>query len=654
VDQLVNKVAPEFDTMLKTYEYAADHYADLPCLGTRLPKSDGTYDTKFTYESYKTVRERRNRIGAGIRTLLGRDDKYIVGLYSANRAEWVITMLATQAFDLIYTALYDTLGPSTSAYILNFTEAPIIVVARNKLSTILQLKKNDGLPHLKFVVTMEPLHLAQDFGLIQLAESRGVRLLDFNQLERIGISNPLPIIHPAPDTTYGISFTSGTTGNPKGVEITQRMTAAFVAFSLGSVSCEAPQNEQTRVFSFLPLAHIYEVSNLSMQLTQGCSIAFPPDPSPLKLGENLGIVKPHLVALVPRIYTKMEAALKDKMSNSVIGRQVLKGIESKIERSTDDELSHSLLLDSVFLNGVRKKLGVDKTFTLISGSAPIGAETVNFIRAVLGTGFSQGYGLTESTSGVFIASPFEKEITCGGVGVTSEFRLRSLPEMNYHTHDEQGNELDEPQGELLLRGSQIFPRYFKNPEATNEAFDSEGWFKTGDVAKLDHRGRILIIDRVKNFFKLAQGEYITPERIENTYLSVCSFLTQLYVHGDSMKTYLVAIAGVDPDAFKSHLSHYRKTHELSKLNIDDILRRVNASPDLKRLVLLEMDGYVKHEGLHGFEKLHNVELMVEPLKISDETITPTLKIKRNVASRFFKDSFEQLYSEGSLLKSNKL
>lgn len=652
---LVDKVAPGFDTVLSVMEHAFAHYPDRPCLGTRLLKKDGSdYEDHFTYATYREVQEKRNRIGSGIRTLVGRDEKFVVGLYSSNRPEWVVTMLATQAYDLIYTALYDTLGPTTSAYILNFTETPLLVVSKEKLRSIFQLKKNNGLPHLKFVVVMEPLDLEKDFGLVQVAESRGVRILDFNQLENIGRLNPLPVIKARPESTFGISFTSGTTGNPKGVEITQSMTAAFVAFSLSSVYVTVKPEDQIRVFGFLPLAHIYEVCNLSMQLTTGCSIAFPPDPSPLKLVENLAIVKPHIVCLVPRVYTKMEASLKEAMSSSFVGRQLLKGIESKIEQSTDDGLPHSILLDSLALKGVRKKLGVSETSILISGSAPIGSETVDFLRSSLGTGFSQGYGLTESTSGISVSSPFDKEVTCGGIAITTEFRLRALPQMNYHTHDEKGVELDEPQGELLLRGPQIFPRYFKNPEATKDTFDEDGWFKTGDVARRDSRGRITIIDRVKNFFKLAQGEYITPERVENAYLAVTPFLTQIYVHGDSMKTFLVAIVGVEPEAFKTHLSRHRKTHHLARLPIEQVLEKVNNSPEIKKFILHKLDDNVKHEGLQGFEKLHNMEFMIEPLKISDDTITPTLKIKRNIAAKFFKDSFEQLYKEGSLLKNNKL
>lgn len=651
-DELIDVLAPQFDTLAKLFDFATDRYADSPCFGSRHPiDGEDQYENKFSYETYSTVKQRRDRIGSGIRTLVGRDDNYVVALYSANRAEWAISMYATQAYGMTYTALYDTLGPRTSAYILNLTEAPVIILAKNRLHSVLSLKRND-LPNLKFIITMEPLNLAKDFGLIQLAESYGVKLLDFAQLEELGRWNPQSKIEASPETTFGISFTSGTTGNPKGVEITHRMLAAFVVFSLTSASSKTSTGEQTRALSFLPLAHIYEVTTLSMELVSGCSIAFPPDPSPLKLVENLCIVKPHVAMLVPRVYTKMEGSIKDKLESSAIGRQVLKSIEHKVTTAKDSEINRSFMLDAL-LKGARTKLGLENTICVFSGSAPISAETVRFLRVVLGTGFAQGYGLTESTSGVFLSNPYENDITCGAVAVTCEFRLRALPEIGYHTHDKHGVELNGPQGELLLRGPQIFPRYYKNPEATADSFDEQGWFKTGDVASMDSRGRILIVDRVKNFFKLAQGEYVTPERIENTYLSVCSFLNQMYAHGDSLRTYLVGVAGVDPVAFMGYLSRNKKLATLAHLPIDQALKKLNEEmPELKRLILKEMESHVKTEGLQGFEKLHNVKFMVEPLKIEDDTITPTMKIKRNIASRYFKDVFAELYNEGSMLNNN--
>lgn len=198
-----------------------------------------------------------------------------------------------------------------------------------------------------------------------------------------------------------------------------------------------------------------------------------------------------------------------------------------------------LLYDRV-LGLLRKKLGMKNLKVIMSGSAPISPETLKFLKASLNTGVGQGYGMSETFAGVMASSIFETDASsCGPVSITTECRTRDLPAMGYTSKDEGG-----PRGELLVRGPQIFPEYYKNPEETAKSFDEDGWFYTGDVARIDSKtGRTYIIDRVKNFFKLAQGEYVTPERIENTYLSCFPYIAQLFVHGDSLRTHLVGVVG---------------------------------------------------------------------------------------------------------------
>ena len=143
------------------------------------------------------------------------------------------------------------------------------------------------------------------------------------------------------------------------------------------------------------------------------------------------------------------------------------------------------------------------------------------MKAALNVGIMQGYGLSESFAGCMASSKFEPEAaTCGATSITTEVKLKDLVEMGYTSKDEGG-----PRGELLLRGPQIFREYYKNPEETAKAIDEDGWFHTGDVAKINSKGRISIIDRAKNFFKLAQGEYVTPEKSK-----VCIYLNFRILH----------------------------------------------------------------------------------------------------------------------------
>lgn len=218
--------------------------------------------------------------------------------------------------------------------------------------------------------------------------------------------------------------------------------------------------------------------------------------------------------------------------------------------------------------------------------------------------------------------------------------------MNYFSSDKEG-----PRGELLIRGPQIFKEYFKDAEETKKSKDEEGWFYTGDIARIDaSNGRLYIIDRVKNFFKLAQGEYITPEKIENNYLSSFPLVQQLYVHGDSLQTFLLAVVGVEPDSIKKWLETKCNINQSELSSNDAIIEYINKKEN-KAKFLGEMN---KSTGgsLQGYEKVHNVYIDIEPLTIETNVLTPTLKIRRPIASKFFRSEFDRLYDEGSLIHNN--
>lgn len=651
-DNLITKIIPELDTVLKHFEKVVEVKPDSNCLGTRLKKDDF-----FTFKSYKEIQLIKNQFGSGLRNLLNTIDNKdeIVSIFSPNRIEWVVSSLACQSFNLTSTALYDTLGPKTSKFILNFTKSPILITTIDNLPKILNILNNsrENLPFLEFIILMDGLKF-EDYGLIKIFEAFNIKLLDFNQVLSIGKLNPIDLNPAKFDSVLSISFTSGTTGNPKGVLITHQMCVATMTFSFSQIGIDKDKNS-IRYFSFLPLAHIYEMLNIYGNISRGFEIAFPPDPSPLTLVENLRIYKPHFVTLVPRVYTKIEGAIKSGLSSGFIGKNIISKLisykEEEISKTNESaiDISKSIYsIDHLIIKKLRNLIGFNDLKLCISGSAPIAKETIQFIKSAFNVEFLQGYGLTESCSGISIELPNQNDQTCGLISIGIEIKLKDLPEMNHLTHDSNGKELMEPSGELLLRGDQIFKNYFNDLNETNKVLNN-GWFSTGDVAKIDKFGRILIIDRVKNFFKLSQGEYITPERIENIYLSkISKLMTQLFIYGNSNKNYLVSIVGVDPVQLRVTLDLFK--FDYKNLNEFQILNKINNSRELKLKFLKYINYQIKDENLQGFEKIHNFKFFIEPLKVNDGTITPTFKIKRNNATNFFRDELDKLYEEGSLLR----
>lgn len=199
---------------------------------------------------------------------------------------------------------------------------------------------------------------------------------------------------------------------------------------------------------------------------------------------------------------------------------------------------------------------------------------------------------------------------------TSELCLADVPDMEYYSTDKPY-----PRGELLIRGPTVTTGYYKNDAETQKSFTEDGWFRTGDVCSVDEMGRFKIIDRKKNVLKLAQGEYISPERIENVYLGNCPYLGQAYVHGDSSKAALVAIFGIQPDLFAPFLSKV-----LGKpCDATDIkgLEAAAQQPKVRAAVLKELGKVGKKSKFNSYENVRAVRLMADPFTIENELLTPT-------------------------------
>jgi long-chain acyl-CoA synthetase len=178
-----------------------------------------------------------------------------------------------------------------------------------------------------------------------------------------------------------------------------------------------------------------------------------------------------------------------------------------------------------------------------------------------------------------------------------------------------------PRGELLLRGPTLFREYFRNEEETKKAMTEDGWFRTGDIAEIDSLGRFKIVDRRKNVLKLAQGEYISPERIENVYLANSNLFTQAYVHGDSHQAFLVSVFGIDPATFAPFASGVLK-NTVSPTDMEAVKAAAN-DERVKKAVVRELEKIGKKSKFNSYEKVRAVHLEIEPFTIENELLTPT-------------------------------
>jgi long-chain acyl-CoA synthetase len=212
----------------------------------------------------------------------------------------------------------------------------------------------------------------------------------------------------------------------------------------------------------------------------------------------------------------------------------------------------------------------------------------------------------------------EGDFSTGNIGppmAGAELCLESVPDYDY-TVDDKPN----PRGELLIRGPIVFKEYFKNGEETNKVLEADGWFHTGDICEIDKLGRFKIIDRKKNVLKLAQGEYISPERIENVFAANTNLINMGYVHGDAKESTLVAIFGVDPENFPVWASKVLG-RAVSAEGSD--LRAAAKEPKVRQAFLKILDGISRKHKFNSFEKVKGVYLDFEPFSVENELLTPT-------------------------------
>lgn len=252
----------------------------------------------------------------------------------------------------------------------------------------------------------------------------------------------------------------------------------------------------------------------------------------LKLTEDIGLLAPTLFPSVPRLYNKIYGKIKDGM-NAATGIKawlVKKAVNSKMTDLKNGKGFKHAFYDKIVFKKMKALLG-GKIRLMITGSAPIAGDVLDFLKICFSAPICEGYGMTETCAGSVIT--FSNDPMTGIVGgplQNVKIKLRDIPEMNYFS---EGTDSDPtPKGEVMIWGPSIMSGYFKNPEKTAESF-LDGWLLSGDVGCVFPNGAIKIIDRAKNIFKLSQGEYIAPEKLENVYVK-SQFVAQIWIHGDSL------------------------------------------------------------------------------------------------------------------------
>ena len=566
------------------------------------------------------------------------DSMRLVGIFTKNRYEWVIVEQACNAYSGVVVPLYDTLGEDAVTYVLNQTGLSTVFCSSDETPKLVAVKTSHADSVTKFANIVQFEDVKDDAR--AAAAKVGITLRSFTELLDNGRATPVPAEPPSPDAVATFCYTSGTTGNPKGAMLTH---TNIVADTSAAVRAGVVINTDDRHLSYLPLAHMFERLVQAAIWQNGGAVGFYQG-SPLKLTQDLAALRPTLFPSVPRLFNKIyDKIMAGVAAKGGVGAKLFnKGMASKKYYLDRGDLTHKFY-DKLVFSKVSKKLGLDRCRLMLTGSAPISAHVMDFLRIVFSCHVLEGYGQTESAAAATV-TPMGDQATAGHVGIPlscNEVRLVAVPDMGYLVTDTQHGTgaaaiACRGRGEICFRGPNVFKGYYKNPAKTAEAIDDDGWLHSGDIGIWLPQGYLKIVDRKKNIFKLSQGEYVAAEKIENVYLT-SQFVAQAFVYGDSMQSCLVAIFVPDVDFVNTWKASQAA---FASLGMSDLC----SNDEFKKVVAEDLAKQAKAAKLHGFEKAKAIHLEPELWSVENEMLTPTFKLKRNFAKQRYQATIDALYA----------
>ncbi|MDP2134619.1 MAG: long-chain fatty acid--CoA ligase, partial [Sulfuritalea sp.] len=539
------------------------------------------------------------------------------------RQEWLFSDLAVLSCGGISSGIYPTDAASQVEYLM-FDSNSVLIFAEDDEQLDKVLEVRERLPSLRKIVVwdmdgLRDLHDEQVISFDRLRELGGERT------ERIGAEAAAAewqarIGSRRAEDLAILIYTSGTTGKPKGAMLSHNNILSAVR----SFNRATAQNEDDERMCFLPLCHVAERSSGAyFSLYTGTKLNFVENPETIP--ENVREIAPTVFGAVPRVWEKfysgVSIALKE--SNAFeqwayklaigIGLEKVKRYEAGQTIGSGLNFAH-WLARALVLNNVRKLIGIHRSRMLITGAAPISPDLVRWYMA-LGVPMLEVWGMTE-TGSVAIGTPIER-IKPGSIGIANAPNEIRLSE----------------EGEILVRGPNVFMGYLNQPEKTAETIDAEGWLHTGDVGSVDTEGFYRISDRLKDIIITAGGKNITPSELENQ-IKFSPYVTDAVVIGDK-RPYLVCLIMIDQE----NVEKFAQDHDVPFSNYASLTR----SMEVQKLIEGEIERVNKQ--FARVEQVKKFRLIEKKLGAEDEELTPTMKLKRKLVSQKYAELIESMYRD---------
>ena len=630
----------KFKTLHDVYRNRFVNDPESRCFGRREMTPEGKLSTAIQWYSNGWVLGEAEAFGSGLLNLglcppiTEWHDMTLkfVGIFAKNSLEYMLADIGCSLYGITSVPIYDTLGEEATLFAFNQTHMTSCIVSANHVEKILQHKQDKGyFEDLKTLIVIDWENLAAN---LESKYKADIKLISFRDVKTAGRANISKWADVKPSDIYTFSYTSGTTGEPKGAMLTHSNMTSIIVAALDILCLKKTDS----YIDYLPLAHVMERIGINVMHAENIPIfIFSGDVQKLK--EDLAISKPTIFFSVPRLYNRFYDVIQKGIQEKkgMLRKLIDHATKVKIENlRTQAKYTHSIY-DRIVFKKMRAALG-GNVRAMITGSAPMTQEVQEFMKICFSSPMFEAYGQTEGT-GLEFATVAEDPLSghVGGPSVVCEFKLVDVPEMRYTSEDkdEEGN--PQPRGEIWVRGPLVIPGYYKADEKNKETFTPDGWLMSGDIGMLVGKERRLkIVDRKKNIFKLAQGEYIAPEKLENIYKLAHTEVAGIFVYGDSLKSYLIAVINIEKSGLKKLASDLGVP--------EDTPENLAKSPLLKQKVIELLNKTAVQNKLNPLERIKF--LHIETQLFADlDLLTAAFKLKRFEAKDHYKAVLDEMYSQ---------
>ena len=538
-----------------------------------------------------------------------------VAVIGENRPEWLYADLATMAAGAVTVGVYTTSSVTQCEYVVGHSGAKFYIGEdEEQLDKALEFR--DKTPELKKIIVMDtkglkrfsdPMVMTFD-ELLKLGESVEEKNPDL--FERLTNRTSL-------DDMALIIYTSGTTGPPKGAMLSH----GNISWTTKSIGDATPIFDTDELLSFLPLSHIAErMFSVFLPIRYGYTVNFVESTDTIQA--NFQEISPTVIFAVPRIWEKYYSTIRIKMANSTWFKKVCYSIADKISLQYGKarfqygtapiylKALRSIVNVLVFYK-LRERLGFERVRLAVSGAAPISPDVLRYFHGI-GVPLREVYGQTEGSGPTCIHRGDDIEL--GNVGP-------ALPGVEVKIADD---------GEILVKGGNVFMGYYRNPEATFETL-VDGWLCSGDVGQLDDKGFLKITDRKKDLIITAGGKNIAPQNIENQ-LKFSPYINDAIVIGDRLK-FISALIVLDEE----NVVQFAQDNKIPFTTYESLTK----APEIIELIDSEIQEVNK--GLSHVETVKKFRIVPKKLYEEDGEVTPTMKVKRRHVNKNFGDLIKSMY-----------